>query len=95
MPTTKCKTVVFICTGNDYRSRFSEHLFNALAKKYGVLWQATSGGLKTWTVATNEGPLSEFAAYRLTAMGIPFHGERFPIQLSEADLENADLVVAV
>ena len=28
-------------------------------------------------------------------MGIPFDGERFPIQLAEADLENADLVVAI
>jgi protein-tyrosine phosphatase len=42
-----------------------------------------------------EGPISEFTAYRLTAMGIPFDGERFPIQLCEDDLENADLVVAV
>jgi protein-tyrosine phosphatase len=42
-----------------------------------------------------DGPLSEFTAYRLTAMGFPFDGERFPIQLSEADLENADLVVAL
>ena len=33
MPITPFKTVVFICTGNFYRSRFSEHLFNALAKK--------------------------------------------------------------
>jgi protein-tyrosine phosphatase len=46
-------------------------------------------------MADGEGPLSEFTAYRLTAMGIPFDGERFPVQLSESDLENADLVVAV
>jgi len=89
------KTVVFICTANFYRSRFSEYLFNSLAKKHGLHWRAISRGLRTWKVAAIEGPISEFAAYRLTAMGIPFDRERFPIQLSEADLENADLVVAL
>ena len=95
MPTMKCKTVVFICTANFYRSRFSEYLFNALAKEQGLQWRATSRGLKTWTVAAHEGSIAEFTAYRLTAMGVPFDGQRFPIQLSDVDLENADLVVAV
>ncbi len=90
----RTNTVIFICTANYYRSRFSEYLFNALAKDRGLRWRAVSRGLETWMVA-NEGPISEFTAYRLTAMGIPFDGERFPIQLSDADLETADLVVAV
>jgi protein-tyrosine phosphatase len=89
------KTVVFICTGNFYRSRFSEYLFNALARERGLYWRATSRGLKTWTVGTHEGPLSEFAAYRLTALDIPFDGQRFPIQLAAVDLEDADLVIAL
>ena len=88
------KTVVFICTGNFYRSRFSEYLFNSLAKERGLFWRATSRGLRAKLV-TNEGPLSEFAAYRLTALDIPFDSQRFPIQLSEVDLETADLVVAL
>jgi protein-tyrosine phosphatase len=88
------KTVVFVCTGNYYRSRFSEYLFNALAKEGGLHWRATSRGLKAW-MAANEGPISEFAVHRLTAMGIPFDGKRFPIQLSTVDFEDADLVVAV
>ncbi len=89
------KTVVFICTGNYYRSRFSEHVFNALAKELGLYWQATSRGLRTWAVGAHEGPISEFAAYRLTALDIPFDSQRFPIQLSEVDLADADLVVAL
>ena len=92
---TNLKTVVFICTGNFYRSRFSEYLFNALAKKNGLYWRATSRGLRTWTVGAHEGPISEFAAYRLTALDVPFDRARFPIQLSELDLEDADLVVAL
>ena len=92
---TNLKTVVFICTGNFYRSRFSEYLFNALAKKHGLYWRATSRGLKAWKVAAHEGPISEFAAYRLTAMRVPFDRARFPIQLSEIDLADADLVIAL
>ena len=88
------RTVVFVCTANYYRSRFSEYLFNALAKESNLQWQATSRGLKTW-MAANEGPISEFTAYRLTAMDVPFDSKRFPIQLSEIDLEDADLVIAV
>jgi protein-tyrosine phosphatase len=94
MPAHKFKTVLFICTGNFYRSRFSEYLFNALAKESGLPWRATSRGLKAWLTA-NEGPISEFAAYRLTALGVPFDGGRFPLQLAQSDLDNADLVVAV
>jgi protein-tyrosine phosphatase len=92
---TNLKSVVFICTGNFYRSRFSEYLFNALAKNSGLYWRASSRGLKAWKVATREGPISEFAAYRLTALNVPFDRMRFPIQLSERDLEDADLVVAL
>jgi protein-tyrosine phosphatase len=89
------KTVIFICTANFYRSRFSENLFNALAEERGLRWRATSRGLKTSMVTKNDGAISELTAYRLTALGIPFDFERFPIQLTEADLENADLVIAV
>jgi protein-tyrosine phosphatase len=88
------KTIIFICTANFSRSRFAEYLFNALAKQEGIRWRATSRGLNTEMVR-NEGPISEFTAYRLTAMGVPFDGERFPIQLTEADLNKADLVIAV
>ena len=88
------KTVVFLCTANYYRSRFSEYLFNALAEAQGLQWRATSRGLRTW-MAANEGPISSLTAYRLTTMGVPFDAERFPIALSAADLEGADLVVAV
>jgi len=95
MLTARHKTVIFVCTGNFYRSRFAEYLFNALAKEKGLPWRATSRGLKTWTVGAHEGPISEFAAYRLVAMGVPFDRERFPIQLSEDDLQSADLVVAL
>ena len=38
------KTVLFLCTGNYYRSRFAEVLFNSLAGKMGLPWKASSRG---------------------------------------------------
>lgn len=87
-------TVLFICTANYYRSRFSEYLFNALAQEQGLRWQAISRGLRIW-MADGHGPISQFTVERLTARGVPLDAERFPISLSEQDLENTDLVVAL
>jgi protein-tyrosine phosphatase len=95
MSNKRLKTVVFVCTGNYYRSRFSECLFNALAVEKGLPWQATSRGLRSW-MADGQGPISEFTVERLTARGIALDEPiRFPLPLTLEDLENADLVVAV
>ena len=95
MSTKNPCTVVFICTGNYYRSRFSEHLFNALAEQRQLNWQATSRGLQTW-MADGCGPISRSTVERLAERGIHLNGNiRFPISLTEADLEDAHLVVAL
>jgi protein-tyrosine phosphatase len=39
------KTVLFLCTGNYYRSRFAEVLFNSVAGTMGLPWRASSRGL--------------------------------------------------
>lgn len=39
------KRVLFVCSGNFYRSRLAEILFNAAAEKAGVVWRAESRGL--------------------------------------------------
>jgi protein-tyrosine phosphatase len=89
------KTVVFICTANYYRSRFCEHWFNTLAEAKGLDWRATSRGLQIW-MADGLGPIASFTIERLAERGIHLNGSiRFPISLSESDLENADLVVAL
>ncbi|HWG47254.1 MAG TPA: hypothetical protein VN688_31115 [Gemmataceae bacterium] len=36
------KTVLFLCTGNYYRSRFVEVLFNSVADRMGLSWRASS-----------------------------------------------------
>jgi protein-tyrosine phosphatase len=89
------KQVLFLCSGNYYRSRFAEHLFNWLAAKSDLPWRADSRGLQAGQVG-NIGPISRFAVDGLKVRGIPINGEdRYPIQLSLPDLAGSDLVIAV
>lgn len=89
------KTVLFICTGNYYRSRYAEIYFNHLAPKMGLDWKAFSRGLEA-SAGRNEGPISRFALKRLAHRELsPGDPPRFPIQLEEQDLQEAGLIVAI
>jgi low molecular weight protein-tyrosine phosphatase len=88
--------LLFLCTGNYYRSRFAELLFNALAREEGLNWIASSRGIATELGIHNVGPISVHALRGLAARGIPVAPvARFPQQLREDDLEEADLIVAL
>ncbi len=87
--------VLFVCSGNYYRSRFAEHLFNWLAGCTGLPWNADSRGLAVGRCG-NVGPISHYTVERLHTLGIPHGGNfRFPQQLTEADLVEADLIIAL
>jgi protein-tyrosine phosphatase len=43
--TIGCNTVLFLCTGNYYRSRFAEMYLNDLAGRAGIDWSADSRAL--------------------------------------------------
>lgn len=89
------KRVLFLCSGNYYRSRFAERLFNWLARSDGLDWRADSRGLAVGH-AGNVGPISRHAVERLHALNVPMNGNsRFPRQLCEADLATADLVIGL
>ncbi len=88
--------VLFLCTGNYYRSRFAEELFNHRASALGGGWSATSRALAIERGIVNVGPLSAHTRQALIERGIEARdAERMPAQCSVGDLESAALVVAV
>jgi protein-tyrosine phosphatase len=88
------KTVLFLCTGNYYRSRLAEFYFNHLAQERHAGWRATSRGLRI--TGSNVGPLSAHTRAWLAENGIhPAEPHRMPIPVLEADFWSADHVVAV
>jgi predicted translation initiation factor SUI1 len=91
------KTVLFLCTGNYYRSRFAEILFNSVARKMGLPWLATSRGLALERGVNNIGPMATSAIKALEAMGICAGEEcaRAPAQVTEEEFAAADRVVAL
>ena len=93
--TSTTRTVLFLCSGNYYRSRFAEHLFNAIANRDRLSWQAESRGLVVGH-ANNIGPISRFAVDGLKARGIDLNGDvRPPLQVLGSDFENASVIVAL
>ena len=90
------KTILFLCTGNYYRSRFAEELFNHHAERAGLDWVAQSRGLALEREAHNVGPISPFALHALKQMAIiPRGSDRFPRQCTVDDLVGVDFLVAV
>ncbi len=68
----KCgeRTVLFLCTGNYYRSRFAEILFNSVAGKMGLTWRASSRGLALERGVNTVGPMAVSAVKALEALGV-------------------------
>ena len=88
------RSVLFLCTGNYYRSRFAEALFNALAVEARLDWRADSRGLRL--MSANVGPISPYALAGLAARGIALAEPlREPLAVQPIDLAAADVVVAV
>jgi protein-tyrosine phosphatase len=89
--------VLFLCTGNYYRSRFAEILFNHLAAERGLPWRADSRGLnidaeERWNV----GPLSPHTRHACYERGLALPTPlRSPQAAGEDDFRGARLVIAV
>jgi protein-tyrosine phosphatase len=88
------KTVLFLCTGNYYRSRYAEIFFNWKAQEGGLAWKANSRGLDPDPF--NPGYMSRDTMAALRNLSIPFDNYlRLPLLVSEDDFRVAHHVVAV
>ncbi len=88
--------VLFLCTGNYYRSRFAEILFNSLAASTSCSISSTSRGVATELGIYNVGPLASHVLLRLKHLNIhDDSASRLPMQVQEQDFQNADLIIAL
>ncbi|MEM9187375.1 MAG: low molecular weight phosphatase family protein [Planctomycetota bacterium] len=85
--------LLFLCTGNYYRSRFAEFYFRHLASKRGIAWEVDSRGLELHD--TNPGPLSRHTRTECQRRGVSIEPLRDPLPATLDDLRSAELVVAV
>lgn len=91
------RRILFLCTGNYYRSRFAEAYFNHTAAHQGLPWRADSKALVRDLGATgNRGPISPHALAALDARGILHRGPaRWPARVEPADFLRYPRVIAV
>ena len=89
------KTILFLCTGNYYRSRFAEILFNSLATTCCPEYVAISRGLAE-DLSQNPGPISKFTLLGLAERNIaPPAEHRYPLPVQPAELEQAARIIAL
>lgn len=88
------QSLLFLCSGNYYRSRFAEIYFNHAAQRDGLPWRAASRGFRL--SPNNVGPISRHAIEGLKARGISLADPiRFPQVIEAGDFETHERVIAV
>lgn len=93
---TEHSTLLFLCTGNYYRSRFVELLFNHHATGAVLPWRADSRGIAIDLGVNNRGPISSGALAALHNHGIvPAEPIRFPQQVQDEDFRQAHRIIAL
>lgn len=89
--------ILFLCTGNYYRSRFAEMWFNHHAQRLGLKWRADSSGLDIpYGSTVNVGPIAQHVVAALKAYELPLPQTfRCPKQLSLKELEASTRIIAL
>jgi protein-tyrosine phosphatase len=91
----RVKTVLFLCTGNYYRSRYAEIRFNDLAQRSGLTWRAESRGLAPHP-HINPGPMSRYTIEALDRLGMTYAEHlRDPMAVVDFDFDRSHLVIAL
>lgn len=95
-PQPSLATLLFLCTGNYYRSRYAEILFSALALRTGLPWRGDSRGLAPEYGFFHTNPIATAVLRSLHARGIQSPASRRgPRKLLVEDLERAGHVIAL
>jgi len=91
------KKLMFLCTGNYYRSRFAEEYFNHKAEAYNLKWQSFSRGLsENFPNPNNIGPISNHAVEALKKHEIFIKGgNRHPQRVIDQDFLESDKTIAM
>lgn len=88
--------VLFLCSGNYYRSRFAEHFFNHLAETENLAHRADSAGLWPECHTHNPGPMSPHTLAALAARGVCLPPTlRLPRDVQASDIESSALTIAL
>lgn len=92
--------ILFLCTGNYYRSRFAEEYFNHRSPVVAPDWVASSRGLRPLPdvggASGNPGPISIHALTFLNLYQIKAQNLfRYPLQVSGEELASADRIIAL
>jgi len=90
------RTILFLCSGNYYRSRFAELVFNERARAAGLGWVADSAGLLPADLLAELDPISPSVLQRAREIGMALEGSpRSPRPVSREDFEGAHRVIAL
>lgn len=88
--------VLFLCSGNYYRSRFAELFFNHLAQVEDLTHRADSAGLWPDCHTHNPGAISPHTIAALSERGVPLPAVlRAPRDVHASDIERAVITVAL
>lgn len=86
--------VLFVCTGNYYRSRFAEEWFSLLAQQRRLKWRTDSAGLRVdFEQKINPGPIHKVTLDSLAERGIQVPNPRMPRDLTHDDLEQSARII--
>lgn len=89
------KKILFLCTGNYYRSRFAEIYFNFVAKKRNLDWLSFSRGFDVSNL-DNLGFISNHTKKELKKLNIPLpNNPAPPVLLTMNDFEGVAKVIVL